>query len=82
MSKQPFEPSVGVAMGINKLGLQEPWNISLYPGTGTVDGRSGDHIIVAPAYNVHPSVIETISERTKQVVDAYFHNLNRAAGRL
>lgn len=52
--------------------MQEPYNISLYPGTGSVDGRRGDHIIIAPAYNITAVEIEQIVETTAAVIQQYF----------
>jgi hypothetical protein len=53
-------------------GLSDPHNITLYPGSGTVDGRVGDHILLAPAYNVTVDVIELIVRKTAAVVEEYF----------
>lgn len=52
--------------------MQEPYNISLYPGTGTVDGRRGDHILIAPAYNVTEEDIKYIVDTTAGVVEKFF----------
>jgi hypothetical protein len=56
--------------------MNEKYNISLYPGTGTAPGGiSGDHILIAPAYNVTREDIEEIADRTVQVVEGYFADL-------
>ena len=52
--------------------MQEPFNISLYPGSGTVDGRCGDHILVAPAYNVTEEEIHYIADTTARVIKQFF----------
>lgn len=52
--------------------MQEPYNISLYPGSGSVNGRSGDHIIIAPAYTVTESDIKHIVDTTARVIEAFF----------
>lgn len=52
--------------------MREPYNISLYPGSGTVDGRKGDHILIAPAYNITEEEIHFIVETTTQVVKQFF----------
>ena len=67
-TKEPFPPSMGVAMGLHQRALQPPYSMSLYPGTGTKDGRSGDHILLAPAYNVTQDDITLIAERTVAVL--------------
>ena len=71
-TKEPFPPSDGVAMGICNMGLQSPYCIGVYPGTGTVDGVRGDHIIVSPAYNLVASDIEWIAKTLTELVVAFF----------
>ena len=77
-TKTPFEPSEGVAMGIHNLGMQDPHNISLYPGTGTVDGRRGDHILIAPAYNIGEDELTDVTDRVANVIHEYFETRNGA----
>ncbi|KAK1056984.1 hypothetical protein LTR74_014519 [Friedmanniomyces endolithicus] len=72
-TKEPFAPGEAVAMGIHELGMQEPHNISLYPGTGSVNGRSGDHILIAPAYTVTAQEIQHIVDVTARVVELFFY---------
>lgn len=49
-SKEPYEPSVGFARRVTAacydLGL------IVYPGTGTVDGIRGDHVLICPAFTL------------------------------
>jgi hypothetical protein len=42
----------------------------IYPGGGTADGRSGDHILIAPPYNVTDEELETIVSLLGETVDA------------
>ena len=53
--------------------MQEPYNISLYPGTGTADGKRGDHIILAPAYTVSEADIHHIVDTTVKTIKTFFH---------
>lgn len=53
-------------------GMEKPYSISLYPGTGCADGQSGDHIIVAPAYTVTSEEIRQIVETTVAVITQFF----------
>ncbi|GIZ43070.1 hypothetical protein CKM354_000631200 [Cercospora kikuchii] len=75
ITKVPFDPDLGVAMGLHELGLQSPFNISLYPGTGSADGHRGDHILLAPAYTVTSDEIRHIVETVTAVVTKFFENL-------
>ncbi|KAF2209226.1 hypothetical protein CERZMDRAFT_114149 [Cercospora zeae-maydis SCOH1-5] len=76
-TKAPFDPDLGVAMRVHELGMQKPFNISLYPGTGSVDGRRGDHILLAPAYNVTSDEIRHIVEIVTAIVERYFCSVGR-----
>jgi len=53
--------------------MREPHNISLYPGTGTADGRRGDHILLAPSYTVRETEIIFIADTTLAVVQEFFN---------
>lgn len=50
--------------------------VALYPGAGTIDGVVGDHVLIAPAYNVSEEELEcTVKELRKgydQVVQVLF----------
>lgn len=52
--------------------MKEPHSISLYPGTGTADGERGDHILIAPAYNVSEEEIRYVVDVTARVVKQFF----------
>ena len=41
-----------------------------YPGGGTVDGRTGDHILLAPPFIVTEQDLSAIVERLGDAVDA------------
>jgi hypothetical protein len=55
--------------------MEEPYNISIYPGSGTVDGKSGDHVLLAPAFNVTSSEVKMIVDRAALVIEAFFKDL-------
>jgi len=54
------------------VGMREPYNISLYPGTGGADGKRGDHIIIAPAYISTDADIEKVVDITTAVIKQFF----------
>jgi len=74
-TKEPFEQGWNVSGRLCRIALQEPFGITFYPGQGTVDGWRGDHVIVAPAYNVSQEDVEMIVERMAGAVDALFAEL-------
>lgn len=67
-TKRPFEPEDGIAARIHAVGMSDPWNIFLYPGTGTADGFKGDHILIAPAYIITTEEVGYIVRQTTGVV--------------
>ena len=67
-TKRPFDPAHGLAMRLKDAGLAK--GIAAYPCAGTIDGRLGEHLIVAPPYNVTPAQIDSIVERLGDTVDA------------
>jgi len=67
-SKRPFDPAQGLAMRLKDAGLAK--GIAAYPCSGTIDGRLGEHLIVAPPYNVTPAQIDSIVERLGDTVEA------------
>ena len=52
--------------------MQSPFNISIYPGSGTADGVKGDHILLAPTYNVTSEEVHLIVEITVAVIETFF----------
>ena len=53
-------------------GLNKPHNIHVYPGAGSCDGNSGDHIMISPAFNITYEEVETIANRVCQLVEDFF----------
>lgn len=71
-TKAPFPSTANVAMKVNELGLTESYSIVVYPGTGTVDGLVGDHIILAPPYTVTAGDIEYIVQTVTRLIEDFF----------
>lgn len=68
--RTPFAPSRAIAEHVKQAALDR--GLALYPCTGTVDGVSGDHIIVAPPYIVSDDELGEIVGRLGDAVDAVF----------
>jgi adenosylmethionine-8-amino-7-oxononanoate aminotransferase len=49
-TREPFEPALKVARRLGTEARQR--GLLLYPGTGSVDGQRGDHVIVAPPLTI------------------------------
>lgn len=55
--------------------MQPKYSISLYAGSGTVDGTKGDHVLLAPPYNVTKEEIDLIVGTTVAVIRDVFSGL-------
>ncbi|KAI1809859.1 exocyst complex protein exo70 [Poronia punctata] len=71
-TKEPFPGSSNVSFEMSQLGLTNPYSIAVYPGSGTVDGVNGDHIIISPAYNITQADVEIIATTVQRLVEDYF----------
>ena len=67
-TKAPFDP----ALALHQRAKAEAFDrgLLIYPGGGTADGRAGDHILLAPPYNVTDAELETIVELMAETLDA------------
>ncbi|PQE12937.1 aminotransferase class-III protein [Rutstroemia sp. NJR-2017a BBW] len=75
-SKTPFEPKLNIAQKVHDMAISEPYNMTIYPGTGTCDGYCGDHVMLSPNYLVSKKDIEHIVQVTEEVVKAVFENVH------
>ena len=59
--KQPFDPALAVNERIKREAFAR--GLACYPMGGTIDGRLGDHVILAPPYVVTAGEVEQILDR-------------------
>lgn len=66
--KAPFDP----ALTLHQRAKADAFNrgLMIYPGGGTIDGLNGDHILLAPPYNVTDQELEMIVDLLGQTLDA------------
>jgi adenosylmethionine-8-amino-7-oxononanoate aminotransferase len=67
-TKVPFGSVLKVHERIKAEGLAR--GLATYPMGGTIDGRLGDHVVLAPPYTASAGEIDTIVERLGEAVDA------------
>ncbi|KAH8647934.1 pyridoxal phosphate-dependent transferase [Xylariales sp. PMI_506] len=67
-TKTPFPASKQLAWNIHATGVKKEHGISLLNGNGTVDGKDGDHILIAPPYTATREDLEEIVRRLKKVI--------------
>ncbi len=67
-SKTPFDP----ALAIHQRAKSDAFDrgLLIYPGGGTIDGRVGDHILLAPPYNVSDDELEMVVDLLAETLEA------------
>jgi len=71
--KIPFDPILKLNAQIKRQAMAR--GLLVYPMGGTIDGRSGDHVLLAPAYIAQDGDIDVIVERLGDAVDAALENV-------
>ncbi|MBZ9983335.1 MULTISPECIES: aspartate aminotransferase family protein [unclassified Mesorhizobium] len=67
-AKAPFDPRLKVHARIKSEAMQR--GLMVYPMGGTVDGRAGDHVLLAPPFIVDDGTVDIIVDRLGDAVDA------------
>ena len=67
-SKAPFEPSFKLHSRIKREAMAR--GLMCYPEGGTVDGRAGDHVLLAPPYILEDAHRGEIVDKLGQAIDA------------
>jgi adenosylmethionine-8-amino-7-oxononanoate aminotransferase len=66
-TKTPFDPALKLHARIKQQAMNE--GLMVYPMGGTIDGRLGDHVLLAPPFIVDDDELDLIVERLKTAVD-------------
>ena len=77
--KQPFDPRLGLHERVKQRALE--CGLGVYPSGGTVDGKVGDHVLVAPPYIVRADEIEMIVDRLELAIDSTLREVPTARPR-
>jgi adenosylmethionine-8-amino-7-oxononanoate aminotransferase len=67
-TKTPFDPSAKLNVRVKKQAMAR--GLMVYPMGGTIDGQTGDHVLLAPPFIVTDRDIDTIVERLGDAIDA------------
>ena len=67
-TKEPFDPELRLNARVKREAMKR--GLMCYPMGGTVDGRLGDHVLLAPPFIVDQSAIDTIAAELRSAVDA------------
>jgi len=72
-SKQPFDPALKLHAKFKSAAMTA--GLMCYPMGGTVDGVSGDHILIAPPFILTSSQVDEIVSKLKLAMTSTFSNL-------
>jgi len=67
-TKKPFDPSLKLHTRIKQEAMER--GLICYPGGGTIDGKLGDHVLLAPPFIVEPKHVDQIVGRLGDAIDA------------
>ncbi|MGP4688012.1 aspartate aminotransferase family protein [Agrobacterium pusense] len=66
-SKVPFDPARKIHARIKREAMLR--GLMCYPMGGTIDGRNGDHVLLAPPYIIGPEEIDMIADRLTDAIN-------------
>ncbi len=67
-ARTPFDPSLRLHARIKTEAMRR--GLLVYPMGGTVDGRLGDHVLLAPPFIVSDAELDALVERLREALDA------------
>jgi adenosylmethionine-8-amino-7-oxononanoate aminotransferase len=73
--RRPFDPELRLHARIKAAAMAH--GLMVYPMGGTIDGRLGDHVLLAPPFVSTPAEIDAIVERLGSAVDAALAEVQR-----
>ncbi|KAF2787680.1 PLP-dependent transferase [Melanomma pulvis-pyrius CBS 109.77] len=71
-TKEPFDTALNISWRLHEMAVAPPYQMYLYPGTGSYDGVKGDHVIVAPPYNISKDELLFMVDRITKAIVAFF----------
>jgi adenosylmethionine-8-amino-7-oxononanoate aminotransferase len=69
-TKEPFDPGLNLWLKAMLKGME--FGLMCYPGGGTADGEKGDHVLLAPPFNINSAHVEEIVEKLARTFDSVF----------
>ncbi len=67
-SKQTFDPALTLHARIKREAMAR--GLMVYPMGGTIDGRQGDHVLLAPPFIISDDELDQLTERLSGAIDA------------
>ena len=66
VTKAPFDPARGVAGKIKKAAFES--GLVCYPMSGTIDGRRGDHVLLAPPFIIEDTQLDELVDKLETAI--------------
>ena len=76
-TKAALDPSLKTAAQVKKAAMSH--GLMCYPMSGTIDGQSGDHVLLAPPFIIEASDIQVITEKLSLAIREVSGHTERAA---
>jgi adenosylmethionine-8-amino-7-oxononanoate aminotransferase len=73
-TREPFDPALRLNQKIKVAAFEG--GLACYPAGGTVDGRRGDHVLLAPPYIATRDDVDMIVDRLGAAVDSALRGIN------
>ncbi len=67
-SKEPFDPDLKLHARVKREAMAR--GLMCYPAGGTIDGRRGDHVLLAPPYIIRSAEIAELVDKLGDAIDA------------
>ncbi len=74
-SKEPFDPALSLHARIKREAMAR--GLMVYPMGGAIDGRQGDHVLLAPPFIISDDELDQLTERLAGAIDAAIANAGR-----
>ncbi|KAL2203254.1 PLP-dependent transferase [Sarocladium strictum] len=65
-TKEPFDTSITFGPKVQEAAFER--GVAVYPGHGTIDGAAGDHVLLAPPYNVDEATLKKVCEALREAI--------------
>lgn len=72
-TKDPFEPTLRIHARIKRRGMEN--GIMLYPMGGTVDGHSGDHVMLMPPFIIEQEHVDEMVDKLSISIDSVLREI-------
>lgn len=74
-SKETFDPALSLHARIKREAMAR--GLMVYPMGGTIDGRQGDHVLLAPPFIISDDELDQLTERLAGAIDAAIADAGR-----